>query len=97
MGKIRLGCMFCDRNDFDGVDAIPAAWFSVDEIQSYEASIKAAGANEDHCAWYTHLGVCPECQESAMSTRLAKNIRRRRHLESSGSMGASSRNDDSDL
>ena len=62
MGKIRLACLFCDRDDCDGVEKIPAAWFSVDETQSYEASLREANEEEDHLAWYTHLGVCPDCQ-----------------------------------
>ena len=33
MKTIRLGCLFCDRNDCDGIDAIPASWFSVEEVQ----------------------------------------------------------------
>ncbi|MBA3481993.1 MAG: hypothetical protein H0T51_09280 [Pirellulales bacterium] len=66
MGRIRLACLFCDRDDFDGVETIPATWFSVDETQSYEASLKEANAEEDHFAWYTHLGVCPECQETEL-------------------------------
>lgn len=63
MGKIRLACLFCDRDDCDGVETIPASWFSVDEIQSYEASLQEADAEGDPFAWYTHLGVCPTCQE----------------------------------
>ena len=26
MGKIRLACMFCDRDDFDFVDVLPSDW-----------------------------------------------------------------------
>lgn len=66
MGKISLACRFCERDDLDGVETIPAAWFSVDETQSYEASLQAATADEDHFARYTHLGVCPECQETEL-------------------------------
>lgn len=47
MGKIRLACLFCDRDDCDGVETIPASWFSVDEIQSYEASLQEADAEGD--------------------------------------------------
>ena len=66
MGKIRLAFRFCDRDDFNGVETIPVTWFSVDETQSHEASLKEAAANEDCFAWYTHLGVCPECQETEL-------------------------------
>ena len=69
MGKIRLACMFCDREDFDGVDAVPADWFSVDEAQTYEASVRTIDMNhsdnrESVLDWFTHLGVCPECYEA---------------------------------
>ena len=62
MKTIRLGCLFCDRNDCDGIDAIPASWFSVEEVQELKASFKEADY-EDATGWQTHLGVCPECQE----------------------------------
>ena len=60
MKTIRLGCLFCDRNDCDGIDAIPASWFSVEEVQALDASLLEA---DDVSSWQTHLGVCPECQE----------------------------------
>lgn len=34
MGKIRLACLFCDRSDYDGIDAIPPTWFSGDIARS---------------------------------------------------------------
>lgn len=67
MDKIRLACMFCDRNDFDGVSALPSDWFAVDEVQTYEESIREADLSDTTVSvldWYTHLGVCPECQEA---------------------------------
>lgn len=65
MKTIRLACRFCDRSDFDGIDAVPPDWFSVDTVQSYEESLKSVDcwdANASVLDWYTHLGVCPECQ-----------------------------------
>lgn len=69
MAKIRLACMFCERDDFDGVDAVPADWLSVEEVQSYEASLRVIdfyqqGNQESVLDWFTHLGVCPECYEA---------------------------------
>jgi hypothetical protein len=67
MGKIRLACLFCDRNECDGVDHIPATWFAVDEVQSYEESIRKVDPGSDKVLdWYTHLGVCPDCQEAEL-------------------------------
>lgn len=61
--NIRLGCLFCDRDDCDGVTEIPVSWFSVKQVQDFAVSIREAGLNEDVTFWQTHLGVCPECQE----------------------------------
>jgi hypothetical protein len=59
--------MFCDRGDFDGVEALPPDWFSVDEVQSYEASLQEADLNRSDISvfdWFTHVGVCPSCYET---------------------------------
>jgi hypothetical protein len=61
--------MFCDREDFDGVDSLPSDWFAVDEVQSYEESIREADLSDMTITvfdWYTHLGVCPECQQAEL-------------------------------
>ena len=67
MGKIRLACMFCDRDDFDGICILPSNWFAVDEVQTYEQSIREAELSSKEVSvfdWFTHLGVCPECQRA---------------------------------
>ncbi len=60
MTEIRLACMNCDREDFDGTgtvqDALDAGWEAVDEA---DVSIAAYGG-----AWWTHLGWCPSCVAS---------------------------------
>ena len=69
MDKIRLACMFCDREDFDGLSALPSDWFAVDEVQTYEKSIQEAELySTDVCVfdWFTHLGVCQECQRAEL-------------------------------
>lgn len=69
MSRIRLACMFCDREDFDGVGTLPSDWFAVDEVQSYEESIREADLSDTKISvfdWYTHLGVCPECQQAEL-------------------------------
>lgn len=64
MGQIRLGCLFCDRDDFDGVDEIPTDWYAVDHVQSYEDSYaKAVEKLDPVFDWQTHLGVCPLCED----------------------------------
>jgi hypothetical protein len=66
MSRIRLSCRFCDRNDYDGINVLPPDWFAVDEVQTYEQSIRPADPADSSNSvldWYTHLGVCPECQE----------------------------------
>ena len=63
--RIRLGCMQCDRADFDGVGKLPQDWEDIGRVQSYESSIKERGFSDkfgESCFdWYTHLGLCPDC------------------------------------
>lgn len=79
--RIRLACESCDREDFDGIDAIPDDWEDVTEVQSYEDSIaplpergvewppQTDGRQRFDGQWWTHLGTCPECQaEDAKAT-----------------------------
>lgn len=63
-GKIRLACMFCDRDDYDFVEEVPSDWFSVDEVGSYDAALQEADLSRTDASvldWHTHLGVCPDC------------------------------------
>ena len=68
--RIRLGCIYCDRDDYDGVDRIPRDWAEVTRVQSYAESIKEVDLNDRAgtiraggiCFWETHTGICPECQ-----------------------------------
>ena len=63
-GQVRLACLYCDTEECDGIDKIPASWHDVDEFQSYEESIKEIPAEDltrSPTEWYTHLSVCPEC------------------------------------
>jgi len=63
-GRIRLACVACDREDFDGVHELPKDWEELREIQSYEESLEGIepGNKERSCLdWYTHLGICPDC------------------------------------
>lgn len=67
MGKIRLACLNCDREDFDGVDEIPSDWFEVHVVQAYAKSVREALPTNPKVSvfdWYTHLGVCPECHQA---------------------------------
>ena len=63
MGRIRLGCLFCDRDDCDGVETIPSDWHAVDHVQSYEDSLaEASDKSGSVFDWQTHIGVCPDCE-----------------------------------
>ena len=46
-GRVRLGCVNCGRDDFDGIHKIPDDWEDVDEVQSYEESIQEADPEDD--------------------------------------------------
>ncbi len=58
--NIRLACMYCDRDDFDGVSMLPDNWRRIDEVQSYKESIQTEEC-ESILDWFTHLGACPKC------------------------------------
>ncbi len=64
MGTIRLACLLCDTEDCDGIDELPSNWRDVDEVQSYDEAIAEVDFERECAAvWWTHLGVCPDCQE----------------------------------
>jgi hypothetical protein len=53
---IRLGCLYCDRSDYDGItdlelELLKETW---EDIGEFNASLVAD--------WETHMGVCPECR-----------------------------------
>jgi len=65
-GTIRLGCLYCDRTDFDGVDQLPTDWEDIDEVQSCEEAIREVPPDDKRRSvldWETHLGVCPDCRQ----------------------------------
>ncbi len=73
--RIRLGCAYCDRDDFDGVSELPKDWLDLREWQSWEASIRPPNAAETQRQvhdWQTHIGICPEC--FAEMERLADEV-----------------------
>jgi len=70
-GSIRLGCIYCDRDDGDGISEIPADWSDVHEVQPLVESRRPVAEGELHLRsvfdWQTHLGVCPACQAAHRS------------------------------
>lgn len=59
---IRLGCAYCDRDDFDFISNLPTDWHRVSPVQKWEEAIQPPKGDEgDYLAWETHAGVCPEC------------------------------------
>jgi len=66
--SIRLACVYCDRQDGDGISAIPEHWTDVSFVQSYEESCRPIPVDEPQGGspweWYTHLGLCPECRHN---------------------------------
>ncbi len=51
---IRLGCIDCDRTDFDGMSDLPTDWIQIQPVSSRLA-----------LGWETHLGLCPDCQRAS--------------------------------
>ena len=68
-GHIRLGCISCDRTDYDCVDVLPSDWDFIDYVQPYENSVLPKGfsdlPNESCLDWQTHLGLCPDCSQDS--------------------------------
>lgn len=62
-GDVRLGCIECDRNDFDGVGDVPLDWIDVEEVQSIEDALQVSPSDQGSSlfGWETHLGLCPTC------------------------------------
>ncbi len=63
---IRLGCMHCDRSDFDSVNTLPEGWEDIEEVRSYDEAIREVAIDDQTRSvldWETHLGTCPECQK----------------------------------
>lgn len=71
-GKIRLACIVCDREDYDGISekelqqAIVDGWTGVERAQTYEEAVRSVPLEESSDTssvldWFTHLGWCPEC------------------------------------
>jgi len=54
-GPIRLACKCCERDDYDGVYEYPDGWEDCGE----EVSLSP---DDDTSVWWTHTGLCPECQ-----------------------------------
>ena len=38
-GLIRLGCCYCDRDDFDGVDVMPKDWINIQPVEQQALGI----------------------------------------------------------
>ena len=76
-GLIRLGCAYCDRQDFDGILKIPLDWVDVRELQSLADALRPVARDElatrSTLDWQTHLGVCPLCRPQHEATSEAKN------------------------
>jgi len=65
--QIRLACLYCDTSECDGVAAIPPDWADVQQVQSFAAACEEVAADDQARSpfdWFTHLGVCPECQKT---------------------------------
>ena len=63
---IRLACEYCDTEECAHIEVIPIGWADIREIQFYGKSleeIRADDKNRTMLEWFTHLGVCPECQK----------------------------------
>ncbi len=63
-GTIRLGCLYCDTHDHDGVDSLPTDCEILGEVGSYEEATRPVHPDDRTRSvfdWQTHLGICPVC------------------------------------
>lgn len=76
-GRIRLACVSCNRTDCDMITRIPKGWIEVERVQSFRQSCQTYDDLEKQppgfsvLQWWTHLGICPDCQAHAASISLA--------------------------
>ena len=87
-GRIRLGCISCSRDDFDGIDKLPDDWEDIDEVQSYEDSLREVHPDDDDgdiMFWETHLGVCPDCHARIARVALERIVCHATEADVSGS------------
>ncbi len=62
---IRLACVGCDRDDYDGVWRLPKGWTSISKEQTMGQSkleIEPGDSSRSLFDWHTHVGYCPDCQ-----------------------------------
>lgn len=65
-GKIRLGCTYCDNQDYFDVDALPNDWQDIAEVRPYAEACKPVAIDDQSRSvmdWQTHLGICPDCKK----------------------------------
>ena len=63
---IRLACVGCDRDDYDGVWRLPKDWIGISKEQTLGqsmAEVRPCDTSKSVLDWHTHMGYCPECQE----------------------------------
>lgn len=64
---IRLACVSCDRDDYDGVWRFPKNWTDIQKWQTLSESMKEVAEGDSRRSafdWFTHSGYCPECQQA---------------------------------
>ena len=64
---IRLACVSCDRDDYDGVWRLPKGWTGIKKWQTLSESMKEVAETDSSRSvfdWHTHTGYCPECQQA---------------------------------
>lgn len=70
LANIRLACMTCDREDFDGTTieaAVQAGWEEVSQASILSES-----------CWWTHLGYCLECRKEVEAEQIFRKLEKRR-------------------
>ena len=61
---IRLGCIYCERDDFDNINSLPDNWEDIKQVRSLEDACREVPPDDHERSvfkWETHIGICPEC------------------------------------
>ncbi len=60
--ELRLGCLYCDRDDADFIEELPGDWHYI-QLAEPQKNLSQASRVIDGSVfdWQTHLGICPEC------------------------------------
>lgn len=70
----RLACSNCDRDDHIRLAKLPEGWQGIIEVETYKRAIRENV--EDIGRWWTHIGLCPDCQQHEQRKEVGRELQR---------------------